>query len=104
MENTWVDIASKFGLPVALLVGVLYGVYQLLIKRVWPFVERQIEEAQAHSKLQTDRFVESLRARDNLMAEGHRENIKALEAMTNELRAMTNEVRGLRDEVRNNHK
>jgi hypothetical protein len=89
----WIDIAGKFGIPVALLL--LAGWF--LAKKVWPFVVEQIKEAQTQRQAETAKFVETIRTRDVLMAESQRENLKALEAMTVE-------IRGLRDEIRNGHK
>jgi len=89
----WIDVASKFGIPVAMLIGLAYFV----VRHVWPFVTKQIEDAQSQRKTEIEKFVETIRSRDILMAEGQREHLKALEAMTME-------IRGLRDEIRNIHK
>lgn len=104
MENTWVDIASKFGLPVALLLLLIWGAYQALIKLLWPFLVKQIEEAQAQLKLQTGQFIDTIRQRDNLMAESHRENMKALGALTDEIRCLSGDVQDLRNEVKGNRR
>jgi hypothetical protein len=91
--DQWIDVASKFGLPVMMLLGAAY----FLLKHVWPFVTRQIEEAHAQRKEEIAKFVETIRARDVLMAEDRRQHLKALETLTNELR-------GIRKELRDNSK
>lgn len=85
----WIDVASKFGIPVVMLGLLAY----FLAMRVWPFVTSQIEDAKAQRKIEVEKFVDTIRSRDVLMAESQRENLKALEAMTIE-------IRGLRDDVR----
>ena len=80
----WIKIAGQFGIPVALLALLAY----FLLKHVWPFVTKQIEAAQAERKIEVDKFVETIRARDVLMAETQRETVKALESMTAEIRRL----------------
>lgn len=94
--NEWIKLAQTFGIAVAGLVMLAWFV----AKRIWPFIVRQIEDAQTRSKtlddkfvMVADRFTDSIRARDVLMAETQRENIRALEAVTLE-------IRGLREEFR----
>lgn len=93
----WTDIAGRFGIPVVIIAAVGWFLY----KKVWPFVTEQITEAQAQRKLEVERFVETIRARDTLMGEMQREHLKALTTMAAEF---TGEMRALRDEVKNGHK
>lgn len=76
----WLKIAGQFGVPVALLV--------LLVWKGWPFVVKQIEDAKADRKAEAEKFVETIRARDILMAETQRQTVKALESMTAEIRRL----------------
>jgi hypothetical protein len=91
--DQWIEIISKFGIPIAALVGVAY----FLLKQVWPFVVAQIEEAQKQRKAEIDKFIETVRARDVLLVESQREHISAL-------REITKEITALRDIVRGNHR
>ena len=77
----WIEIAGKFGIPVVML-GML-GYF--LLKHVWPFVTRQIEAAQAERKIEVDKFVETIRARDVMMAEIQERNLKALEGLASKI-------------------
>jgi hypothetical protein len=87
--DQWLDIASKFGIPVTML-----GLLTLFIVRhVWPFVIGQIEDAKAQRKIEVDKFMDALRTRDTMMSEAQRGHLKAIEAMTVEIRGLRSEVR-----------
>lgn len=90
--NEWIDVAGKFGIPVVMLALLAY----FLARHVWPFVTSQIEDAKTQRKAEIEKFVDAIRARDVLMAESQREHLKALEAMTAEIRALP-------EKIRNNH-
>ena len=94
--DKWTVIAGQFGIPVAMLI--LIGWF--LVRKAWPFLTEQLKEAQAQRKLETEKFIaqsekfiETIRARDVLIAESQREHLKAFHLMTEEFR-------GLRDEVK----
>ena len=94
--DQWIKVAQTFGIAGAGLAMLAWFV----ARKIWPFIIRQIEDAQSRSKaldekfvMIADKFTDSIRARDVLMAETQRENIRALEAVTIE-------IRGLREEVR----
>lgn len=100
----WIKVAGQFGIPVVLLALAIYLTAKFVDKKLWPFVVKQIEDAKAERKTEMDsakaerqaeitKFVDAIRARDVLMAEGQRENIRTLEAMTSELRALSEIVR-----------
>jgi hypothetical protein len=89
----WIDIAGKFGIPVALLM--LLGYF--LLKHVWPFVTKQIEDAKSERKADMEaakserkeeigKFMDTLRARDVMIAEISQRHVKALESLTIEIR------------------
>lgn len=74
----WIKVAGQLGVPVALLA--------LLIWKGWPFFQEQVKEAQAsHRNLEeklvalSDKFAETMRGRDVMMAEIQERNLKALE-------------------------
>jgi hypothetical protein len=90
--DQWVELLSKFGLPVVGLGGAAY----FLLCHVWPFVKGQIEEAQAARKAEIDKFVETIRQYHMLLSESQRETLRALEAITKELTA-------IRETMRNQH-
>jgi hypothetical protein len=92
--DQWIDIASKFGVPVTLL-GLLAYFFS---RRVWPFLTKMVEDSLARGKVQEETFMAALNKRDALMADMNDRQIKAFDAMSSELRNLTNEVR------RNNHK
>lgn len=48
--DKWIDIASKFGIPVGLLL--LLGYF--LLRHVWPFVTKQIEDSKAERKAEME--------------------------------------------------
>src|SRR5215510_9550400 len=98
--SEWIKLAQTFGIAVAGLAMLAWFV----AKRIWPFIVKQIEDAQSRSKaldekfiLVADQFTAAIRARDVLMAESQRETVKALEAVTKE-------ISGLREEVRSTNK
>jgi Na+-translocating ferredoxin:NAD+ oxidoreductase RnfG subunit len=91
--NDWIEFGKNFGVTLLMLAALAY----FLMRHVWPFVTKQIEEAHAQRKEEIAKFVDTIRARDVLMAEDRREHIRALEAMTHELRSF-------REQLRNNHK
>lgn len=79
MEH-WIDIASKFGIP-----AVALG---LIAWKGWPFVVEQVKQAQAsHRQLEekltalSDKFADTIRGRDVMMAEIQERNLKALEGL-----------------------
>lgn len=89
MEASWVEIASKLGIPVGLLILIGWG----FVKYLWPFYTRQVESDKADRKADLEaarsdrkeevaKFVETIRARDVLMADIQERNLKALEALT----------------------
>lgn len=71
----------------------MLGLAYFLVRHVWPFVTSQIEDAKSQRKTEIEKFVDTIRARDTLMAEGQREHLRALEMMTTEIRALREEVR-----------
>src|SRR5262245_14471244 len=94
--DEWIKVAQTFGIASTGLALLAWFV----AKKMWPFVVKQIEDAQSRSKaldekfiLVANQFTAAIRARDVLMAESQRETVKALEAMTKE-------ISGLREEVR----
>lgn len=95
LMDQFIDIASKFGIPVALLV--LVGWF--LVKKVWPFVTKQIEDSQALRKAESDKFDNTIRTRDALMVQQWQEHLKALDTLGT---AITTEMRGLREDIQSN--
>jgi hypothetical protein len=100
----WIDATSKFGIPVGLLILIGW----IFVKFIWPFYTKQVEAsnadrradmeaARADRKEEVSKFVDTIRARDVLLADITERNLKALDGIMIELR-------GLREEVRNNHK
>ena len=94
--DKWILIAGQFGLPVAILV--LIGWF--LVRKAWPFLTKQLEDAQAQRKeeiqkfiSQSEKFIETIRARDILIAESQREHLKAFHLMTEEFRSLRDEVK-----------
>ena len=88
MDGSWIDIASKFGIPVALLLGLAYVVREVFIKLVWPFVTKQLEEAQAQRKAEIEKFDNTIRTRDALLVQQWQEHLKALDSVTGEVRGL----------------
>lgn len=80
----WIDVAGKFGIPVVMLALLAY----FLARHVWPFVTSQIEDAKVQRKAEVEKFVETIRMRDVLMAETQRETMRALNEMTAEIRRL----------------
>jgi hypothetical protein len=100
----WIDATSKFGIPV----GVLILIGWVFVKYIWPFYTKQVEAgnadrradmeaARSDRKEEVSKFVETIRARDVLLADITERNLKALDGIMNELR-------GLREEVKQNNK
>jgi len=94
--DKWIVIAGQFGLPVAMLV--LIGWF--LVRKAWPFLTKQLEEAQLQRKAeiekfiaQSEKFIETIRGRDILIAESQREHLKAFHLMTEEFRSLRDEVK-----------
>jgi len=91
----WVKIAGQFGLPVALLI--LIGWF--LVRKAWPFLTEQLKDAQAQRKIeiekfiaQSEKFIETIRGRDILIAESQREHLKALNLLAEEVRGLRTAV------------
>lgn len=92
MEAHWIDIASKFGIPLALLLALGW----FLAKTVWPFVTKQIEQAQADRKTEIDKFDNTIKTRDALMVQQWREHLHALDAMTEQIRGLRDDIKTIR--------
>jgi hypothetical protein len=97
--DQWVELFSKFGLPVVGLGGAAY----FLARHVWPFIKGQIEEAQAARKAEIDKFVDTIRQYNVLLAESQRENLRALDAITKELTAIRETMRSTGHYDRSRH-
>lgn len=87
--DQWIDIASKFGIPVTMLALLAY----FMARKVWPFVTAQIEDANAQRKTEVDKFIAALAKRDQQTSESQQAHIAAIQAMTTELRNLRNEIR-----------
>jgi len=92
VEAHWIDIASKFGIPLALLLALGW----FLAKTVWPFVTKQIEQAQADRKTEIDKFDNTIKTRDALMVQQWREHLHALDAMTEQIRGLRDDIKTIR--------
>lgn len=75
MESTWIEIATKFGLPVAALA--LVGWF--LATRVWPWMVSQVEKTQAAREKDLDRF-------SSQIALVGKEQTEALRSLSDEIR------------------
>ena len=95
MDNSWISIAKIYG-PLGLIVLALAS---FLYKTIWPFVVKQIEDSKADRKVELEtakaerkeeiaKFVETIRARDVLMADIQERHVKAIEAIAVEIRGM----------------
>jgi hypothetical protein len=87
--DQWIDFGKNFGIPLLMLGGLAY----FLVKYVWPFVTDQIKEAQVARKQEIEKFVETIRLRDVQAHVIQEKHLKALEAMTRELRSVKEELR-----------
>jgi len=90
--DQWVKIAGQFGIPVALLMLLAY----FILRHVWPFVTRQIQDAQTQRAAEIEKFDNTIRKRDGLMVQQWQEHLKALDAITGE-------IRGLREDIQTNY-
>lgn len=88
LMDQFVDIAGKFGIPVALLGLICWFV----ARKVWPFVMKQIEEGQTQRKAEIDKFDSTIRTRDALLVQQWQEHLKALDAITGEVRGLRSDL------------
>lgn len=77
----WIEIAKEF--------GVLAVILGLIAWKGWPLFVKQLEQAQAsHRHLEekltglSEKFADTIRARDVIMAEIQERNLKALEGLS----------------------
>lgn len=80
----WIKIASQFGIPAAALF--------LLVWKGWPFFVEQVRQMQASNRALedkltglSDKFADTIRARDVMMAEIQERNLKALEGLASKI-------------------
>jgi hypothetical protein len=94
MQNgvNWIDITLKLGVPVVIL---LFGGW-FFVRELWPWGKKMFEEMVARQRTDLDRFTESLSNRDKMASETNRETVKALEALTNEVRGMRDDIQEIR--------
>lgn len=52
----WIQIGSTFGIPVLLLAGIAVFV----VRSVWPFVVKRVEQNDERHRLETERFLTTL--------------------------------------------
>lgn len=57
----WLEFGRTFGLPVLLLAAI--GVF--FYRRIWPFLENQIKEAQTMAVRDREEFIAALKRRDD---------------------------------------
>ena len=84
----WIDIVLKVGLQATIILFIGW----FLVKELWPWAKKQFEELVTRQKGDLDRFMTSLSSRDKQNADESRETVRALSALTSE-------IRGLRDDV-----
>jgi hypothetical protein len=89
--DQWIDIASKFGVPVMMLAFLAYFVS----RRIFPLFVRQLEDSNAQRKIEFEKFAEITEKARVLMSETQREHVAAM-------KELASEIRGYRDDVRKN--
>lgn len=60
VDSTWVDAAIRLGVPTAILVAMGY----FILRHVWPFIVKQIEDNKNERITERDRFLVALERRD----------------------------------------
>lgn len=74
MATEWIQVGQAFGLPVLMLAAIGW----FLVKHVWPFVTRQVEDAQRVQTLSRNEFLAAL---DKIQEAHSKERLGFLEAM-----------------------
>lgn len=78
----WVEIATKFGIPIAALAIGAWAISRFLSKTLWPYLTAQIDKAQAAREKDLDRFAGQIG--------------KISEEQTKALRELSDDIRGWR--------
>lgn len=80
----WLEIATKFGIPVAGLTAAAW----FLGKHVWPWMVEQVEKTQAAREKDLDRFAKQIELIGEKQAIALRDVSQAITAVSTELREL----------------
>lgn len=81
----WIEIAKTFGLPVALMGGLLWFGY----KAIWPFIVARVDRAEARLDVSQSKFDAALERRDANAAA----TAEAMKRIGDNLRDLAEEIR-----------